>query len=140
MRDGVCHDRFKKCVFYILCLMLLPQMTRGANIDCIVQVEKLYSGIMITHCCFRLLHNSTVSLTDCLTFNLKCLNRLLAGRCHICKTMGMDFLHGQTVEFLQGRNFKPNFFADNECKRLCIATNSVFKLLTENFFQSMTLD
>lgn len=66
---------------------------------------------------------------------------MLAGRCHICKTMGIDFLHGgETVEFLQGRNFKPNFVTDNECKGLCIATNSVFKLLTENLFYSMTLD
>lgn len=45
-----------------------------------------------------------------------------------------------TVEFLQGRNFKPNLITDNECKRLCIATKVYLNCLPRIFIAGCLTD
>lgn len=58
-----------------------PLMTRAANIDYKVEVEKLYGGFVITHCYFRMLQ-LYCTLNDCL--NLAFLNAFLV-YCHFLR-------------------------------------------------------
>lgn len=112
---------------------------RVANINYNVWVAKLYNGIMIIHCCFRLLHDYTVYWTDCLTLDLLCLNMFLVARCQFLQG-NVNLIPPRTdglLSFYEAETLSLTLITDNECKRLCIATKK-FNCLRIIFY-SMTL-